>query len=583
MRSKLFLVVLALLLPLPLAALAAGEEDARLGEAWESGIALGIARQRQELDRGVTPQSILRQAELQAARRSDDVTQVVRLYLLARAYAKVGDRRSAISTYQEVLRLAPRCYFVHRDLAILALEQQPPDSRVAEAYLRQAISTHPQYLTAHRNLAKLMFDDGRILDAIPVLERVVALAPADLQARYLLAKALLQDAQQETGPAKEAKLEKAERAIAVLIRKEPKTPSFRELKGDIFLARGRTVEALKEYRRLAAEHPGAAQPLRKYLFALDVQRQRDETVDREAWLWALEGLFRLTRDPEERSRLQRAIDELRSPTSSGDAQMPEGPPTDETILVALANAPAEVRVRILQYVYGREETPSPEVLKELLVRLSPTSEPEAEARQWVLRGLGRFGGPGVVPWVRLSLSDASADVRAAAADALFALAPTGKQAEGAVFLILGLYRSHADAALAASARARVLDLAQVSATVGDDADYGAEREAFLTWWSGPDASEAKIEALEFFPGVRDMFPEDVLLPYLVDDDGYVADAAWQALGTSLTPLLTDPKVSAGRKAWFGQLPPYRKGALSGPEAQVTRDRLEAWAARKPNG
>lgn len=582
MRSKHLLVLLALLLPLPFAAVGAAEEEL-LGEAWEPGINTGIARQRQEIDRGVTPQAILRQAELQAARRSDDVTKVVRLYLLARAYAQVGDRRSAISTYQEVMKAAPRCYFVHRDLAILALEQDPPDRRTAEQYLRQAIAIHPRYLTAHRNLAQLMIDDARVTAAIPVLEGVVSLAPADLQARFLLAKALLQDAQQESGPQKQAKLERAERAIAVLIRKEPKTPSFRELKGDVFLARGRTADALKVYRRLAAEHPGAVQPLRKYLYALNIQRERDEELDKDAWLWALEGVLRLTRDPEEKARLQKGINDLRSPPPGEGMAMPEGPPTDATILTGLANAPAEVRIQILQYVYGRPDAPSAPILKELLARLSPAHEPEAEVRQWVLRALGRFGGPGVVPWVRLSLNDTSPAVRLTASDALFALAPTGKQAGGAVFVTLGLYRDHADRALAAAARARVLDLAQVALESADGDSYAAEHEAFRIWWEGPDASEAKIEALQYFPGVRDLYPEDILLPYLTDDDVYVVDAAWTAMTASLKSLQSDPKVSAARKAWFAQMPAYSKGALSGPGGQVTRDRLEAWAARKPNG
>ena len=427
----------------------ASAADTLLGEPWEAGIRDGIQRQDRERTKRQA-ETILRQAKLLAARPAQGAQQVVRVYLLARAYGIAGDAGSARDTYAELLRLAPRCYYAYHDLAMLDLARTPPDARSAEANLRRAIGLNPGYLAAQRKLSMVLLEADRVDEAIDFLRRIVDGEPADMQARFLLARTLLA----------RDRVADAEREVAMLLRREPGSPAFQELKAQVYVKRGRLDDALAVYRRLAVENPGVPSPLQGYLRCLDLKREQTEEVDLEQYLWALEGLYRLERDPEQRAKLEQAIQDMRNfeARAGAPAAADQGPPSDAQIAAKLHELPDDGRPQVLRYVYSRAEPPSADLLKAVMRRLAPSVEPLPAVRAWALRILGRFGGFGLVGLVRHSLNDPSAEVRPVAVDAVVQLARTGGPAEATAVLALGRAAASSDPALATAARAGLAEL-----------------------------------------------------------------------------------------------------------------------------
>jgi tetratricopeptide (TPR) repeat protein len=541
-----------------------GLRVARAEEAWEAPIRDGIETQDRERQ-SQTPDAMLRRARLLAARPSDADTRVVRLYLLARAYGIAGDAASAQSTYAELLQVAPRCYFAYHDLAMLALQRQPPDPATAEAQLRRAIAIAPAWLTAHRKLAALLFQQERYADAVQPLEEVLRREAGDLQARYMLAQALL--------GAK--RLDEAEQQVADLVRRDARNPAFRHLQAEVLFERGRLDEAMALYRQLAVENPAVPQPLQGYLRCLDRRRKEGGQVDVESYLWALEGLLRIEKDPKRQEQLRGAIDELEHQADAPEHT--EGPPTDEQLALLLARAEEAQRVQVLRYVLARKADPTRPLLKAVMSRLDPATEPSASVRRWALRTLGRRAGHHLVGLVRHSLDDPDPTVRPVAVDALVALGTAGQPGRGGALLALGLATTSGDTALADAARRGISTLANADLPEPSAGTEAARREVFRTWWQGPVAGEAKIAGLEHYAELRDPWPEQVLLPYLADPDPFVLDAAWRALAQA------GKAAAAGdaRAAWWQALPPYQPEPLREGRMEAVRARLAAWAAQEP--
>jgi tetratricopeptide (TPR) repeat protein len=552
----------AVLTCLLLAAGAARAADPLLGEPWERPISDGIERQERERKR-TTPAAILRSARLAAARRGDATTHVVRLYLLARAYGIAGDRGSAYATYRDVLAAAPRCYFAYHDMAMLDLEATPPGTRAAEDNLRRALGIHPAYVTGYRKLAALLLEEGRYRDAVGPLRRIVELDGTDLQARFLLSQALAESGQ----------FDAASRELDLLLRREPRNASFRTLKATLLWRRGRLDEAMGVFREIAREYPAATEPLMGFLGCLEERRQKEDEVDVEAYIWALEGLLRLERDPEQRGRLNALLDDIRAYGQRLEAgPRPEGPPSPEELLRLIRGDDAEARAAVLRYLYFQAEPPARDLLLAAMGRLSPSGESSAEVRQWSVRVLGRFGGPVFVGLLRHSLADPDPAVPPVVVDALLQIAAGASEARGAVLLILGLHAESADGALAVAAQRGVEGLAKANLPAPAEDTDAARREAFRSWWNGPVASEAQVEALGRFVAIQDKFPEDVLLPYLRSADPHVMSAAWSALAAAASAVPPGP-----RRDWFGRLPPQRAEESPGD----ARRRLTAWVASRP--
>jgi tetratricopeptide (TPR) repeat protein len=543
---------------------AAHAVDGALGAPWEAGIREGIEQQERERRRG-SPDKLLRDARLAAARRGDETSRVVRLYLLARAFGIAGDEGSARSTYREVLEAAPRCYFAYHDLAMLDVQRASPNLPSAEQNLKNAVAINASYVTGWRKLAALYAEQKRVREAVGVVRRIVQLAPNDLQARFLLAQGLI-----ELDDARAAEAE-----VRTLLGQEPRNPSFQSLHGVVLRKQGRYDESLAVFRRLARENPSAREPLWATIAALDDKRRQQGAVDVDAYVWAIENLIRLEREGEVRSQLQAMLAEIQAYEANRSRPRPEGPPTDAEIAEVLGVAPPEVRREALRYVYARPLAPEPVLLKEVMRRLGPATESDPEARAWSARVLARHGGYGLVGLLRHALSDPDPETARVAADALVALARTHEAARAGAILVLGLHAEAASAGLASAAREGVRELARADWPEAGD-DEPSRRRAFRAWWSGPVGGEAQIRALAAFPGLGDRYPEDVLLPYLSSADPFVAAAAWRALED------VRPSIPPGPRAdWFRGLPPASPdGFAAGAEAQ-TRARLAAWAAARP--
>ena len=394
--------------------------------------------------------------------------------------------------------------------------------------------------------------------------------PDDIQARFLLARTLLA----------RDRLDEAEREVAMLVRRESSNPAFQELKAQVYLKRGRIDDAMGVYRRLALDNPAARGPLEGYLRGLDLKREQTQEVDIEQYLWALEGLYRLERDPERRERIKQAIDDMRSFEAGAGAPGPteEGPPSDAQIAARMATLPDEARPDVLRYVYVRSEPPTGELLKVIIGRLSPRNEPLPSVRGWALRILGRFGGSGLVGLVRHSLGDPASEVRPVAVDALVQLARTGGPAEATTVLALGQAAFSTDPILAAAARAGLSELMKAPMEGEDDA---AQRAAFQAWWRGPTGVSARIEALSAFAEAGDPQPEGLLTPNLRDEDAFVVLTAWRVLAKEAARLLASGRVTASRAAWLRTLPPIPSGTTAASVAQA-RPALSTWAAARPN-
>ncbi len=571
------LVLIALLAPVVPA-----RADTGLGEAWEEGIQQGIERQERERKQR-QPDSILRDAKLLAGRPSDGAQKVVRTYLLARAYAIAGDVASARRTYAEVLRLAPRCYFAPQDLAMLDLQQEPADTAAAERNLRQAIQMNPGYLTAQRKLAMLMLREDKPAEALSYLERIVGGDPSDLQARFYLVQALLQTDH----------LDEAEKEVATLLQGEPNNPAFQSLRAEVWTRRGRYDDAREAYRRLSLADPAQASYLAGFLRCLDEQREKQHVVDFEGYIWALEGLSRLERDPARKKQIAAALEEVRKQQAiSASGAETDGPPTDAQMAVILPNLETDRRLQVLRYVYARDDAPEVDLLTAVIARLAPKTEPVPEARMYALRILGRFGGFGLVGLVRHSLRDPSPEVRPIAADVLVDLARTRPAAHGAAVLALGLVADGDDAGLASAARAGIQELTKAQWPVPDDADEGARRAAFRAWWSGSGGAEAKVQALERFPEIGDLDPESVLLPYLADTDAFVVGAAWTAMSEMAKRLVQQDDAQRGepgghallgaaRRTWLAACPAPPAHGAKADAILAAKPALDAWLGQRP--
>jgi tetratricopeptide (TPR) repeat protein len=531
----------------------AGADTPPLGEPWEEGIVAGIVEQDREV-RSRTAGALLQEARSRAQRPGDDTTRVVRSYLLARAYGLAGDQDSARQTYAEVVRLAPRCYFAHRDIAMLDALKTPPDHLSAERHLQQAISIHPRYADALRKLAVLLLETGRASEAVPLLQRLATLEPADLGARVHLLQAFVAL----------RRFADAQREVEFLRTRAERDPGFRHLEGTLYLESGDWARAKEVFRALAGENPAIPSPLQAYLKALDMQAKAGRGQDLEEYLWALERLQRIEKDPQRKSQLQSLANDLRR-RIAGEAPPAEsgatGPPTDEALLRLLAHADEKARGAALRYIYAREEPPSGEVLKAVMSRLGPERETVAAIRQWVLRVLGRFGSFRMVGLVRISLGDPDPAVPPVAVDSLVALARNEDSARAGALLVLGAALGREETTLATAVRYALLDLA--AAPAEDPAALGA-------WWAGPVAGEIKVQALEAFPRLGSPLAEEVVAPYLDDPDGAVSAAAVRALGT-----IASAGGSGPRGSWLASFPKSAPGSGDGVA------RAKEWYARRP--
>lgn len=543
--------------------------DRPLGEDWEVLIQEGVQRQDARL-KEASVDAVVREAATLADRPTTGAAKVARLYLLARAHGKrldpaQRDASEAQSNYQEVLRLAPRCYFALRDLGMLALAVQPPDPRGAESYLQRALTIYPGYVQALRDLARLCQSQGRHADAVVHFRRVIDLDRTDLLARAFLAASLVQLGRPE----------EARREVEALLKVKPGEPAFRGLLAEVELSAGREDAAIALWRQLQKEVPSSPDPLEGLLRAYVKKRQKGQTVVASDMVNAINGLWILARDPAKRAKLEEMRRALEAPPPD-----PNAPPDDATLLRALSAPDVNVREQALRYVAYRAEHPSLDLLKGVLARLGPEREPEARVRSGTLLVVARHGGLGTIPIARLALYDAEPDVRFAAIVALYALGSQSVDASRAATVVLGAHVGDADARVASAARTSILTLssAQLEPLPEGTSETEAENVArWNAWWAGPSGVEVKIRALAAFALTRDRLADQVLAPYLDDPDFFVLRAAYDALRAMKDYLPPGP-----RAEWAKRIPAFQTDELTPENRAEKRRSLAVWLGLRPS-
>lgn len=535
--------LLPLLLPaLLLAGLAGPAHAGALGEPWEELIEEGVRRQDTKL-RDDSLDALVREAQNLADRPATGDARVARLYLLARAHGKrlapgSRDLDEARANYAEVLRLQPRCYFAHRDLAMLALRSTPPDTRTAEAGLQRALAIYPSFVQALRDLAVLCQQQGRLADALVHVRRVIDLEPGDLPARGLLAVALL-----ELG-----RVAEAQREVDALVKAYPAVPRFRDLEARVALKQGDFDRAIALWKVMRKQFPSDTAPLSGLWQAYLAKEKAGQPVPKDELVRVLDGLTLLTRDAEARKKLAEARTALLAPPPD-----PTKPPDDATLSRALEAPEEKMRAEALKYVAFRNERPSLPLMRAVMSRLGAAREPAAAVRAAVLLVLAQHGGPGQVPFARLALADSDARVRLATVVALDAMGTQSVAAGRAVVLILGRLAADPDPEVAAASRATVLRLSGLTLEAPPEEGESEEQAAarWTAWWKGPQGTDLRIRALADYAEVRDHYAEQVLEPYLADPDLFVFKAAYEALA-QMSAYLPDP----ARRAWAGGIPRF---------------------------
>lgn len=580
----------ALLLPLLLVApaLAGGV----LGEAWEEGIERGLVRQRQE-QRSTTADALVGKYE-RALRRQPAVEN---RYLLARAHglraaeqveqakARTGgeaarlaalaarDRDEARRLYADVLRDAPRCYFAHHDLGVLALQDAPPDEARAFAHFNDAYRIHPRYTPTLRQLVNLYAARKQHEAAVGLLRAILDVEGEDDEGRLRLAGLL-----GELGRHAEAAAE-VERLLA---RPRP-DPRAYLAQAQLDLALGRLDRASGTFRRLMAANPSAPGPYVGLLRAAQARREADPK-DRGALedaLEALKGLYRLERDAERREALGRDLQGLERALAApaGDAAPP---PSVARALEALGHADERARLQAVLYLLTREEVPSPEeqreILRALSGRVTPAGEPAPQVRAAVVGALGRLYGTAWLWVTRKGLRDPDPRVVAQTADTLVGIARRDGNAQGAVVAALALGAERPDALASAACRLGVLALLGVRLLgVEDDAGEEEHRRAFGQWLASAVGQDRISEALRAYGRVGDPHAHEVLLPWLERGDSFVGRAAVAALAETRARVREDDL-----KAWYARLPGADHARLDRAGFDALKPALLAWAREAPS-
>jgi tetratricopeptide (TPR) repeat protein len=529
---------------------------------WEKAIRDAIAEQDARIQQTGTKHLITR-LEQSAARDPS----LLNVYLLSRAYGKAKQHEDALAEYGEVLKIEPRCYFAHRDMGMihweLAKATTPPDAtrlaRADEAF-EQARRLKPDYQDALRPLADVKIQRKDLGGAARVLQALLDVAPGDHTARVKLVEVQLAA----------GRVDDALRGVSVLLAKEPRNPGLRHLQARILVEKGEHARAGEVFRELALENPDARAPVDGYLIAMS-RRAPPATLDE--FLWGLERLLRLARTPEDQRRISGEIQRLRGAEAQKGA--PEGPP-DAATQVRLLNDPEEGRrLSILRWLWSPgppEGSLEVAVLQQgLLRRLVPTYEPVPAHRKWALRLIAKYGGRSLVAPARHSLLDPDPEVRLIAADAI------GELGSLAGIAALVPHATGDDLSLASAARRTVYRLANAPVPETDD---GAEQvQAFRAWWSAPHVADLRRRVVQAVVETQDLFAEQLLVPFVADEDPSVARAAYLALREVAK---VHGRTGVGPRAdWMRTFPALEDESFEGASANATRAAVSKWWAGRP--
>jgi rhomboid protease GluP len=137
-----------------------------------------------------------------------------------------------------------RAYLLHRQNGVALLEQGRTDEAIAE--LQKSVKLRPDFAAAHGALARAYSKKSDFGNAAAEMKRVIALNPRNVVAYYGLGMIYL-----------EQKLpSKAQDTFAQLLKVDPNSPDGHNGLADAFADQHRNLEALEEYKRVAALDSG---------------------------------------------------------------------------------------------------------------------------------------------------------------------------------------------------------------------------------------------------------------------------------------------------------------------------------------
>ena len=554
--SALALVAAVLLLFGLVGTASAADAPAGANPPWLREVQDGIATQDAEFVRG-NPKAVVPRYENRASRVND----LPSVYLLARAYGKAGDTANALVTYGDVLKMDARMWFALRDRGVL--KALAKDLAGAEADFRQAIALQPRYVDALQPLGDLLIDAKRYEEGIRMLQRVLDVDPSRDSARIQIVEAF----------ATWGRPAEAIAALDVLIRKSPRNLGMRLLKARLMSEAGETAAALTLLKSLANEYPDKPDPLWMWLSIV----AKEKTLDPDEALDVLARLRRLSKTDEERKRVDGIVDGLNRQKAQAAGATQPVKPTPELVARQLEDRDPQARTRALLFLLqaAREDFEiRPPLTQALLKRLDPSYEPVEQNRIFALGVFGRFASRDTAPLVRIPIWNSAEDkgrVRVKAADVLAELGnPLGIAALAPAAL-------SKDEELARAARHAIYRLAGSAPSA--NAETPEEfTQAFLAWWGGVEARDAKLRALDAATRAFDVRPYELGWALVTDPD----EAVWTAAYRFLARLADQAKgVQRADAAWVATLPRFDAAALVAARRDEVVAAVTAWWGRQP--
>jgi Flp pilus assembly protein TadD len=193
--------------------------------------------------------------------------------LLAVEATASGNLDAAVQWLTRALEAMPDDDGARLRLALLEMERGKPEESAAQAL--ELLRRRPRCPGVLQLTGQGLLAAGRAADAIPVLERLVDVAPDNAEARSLLGTAYLV----------ERRMADAAQQLQRALQLDP-TPVREANLGMVLIYAGRTDEALVLLERLTAEHPDHGGGWINYGLALAAAGRLDEA--RSALLRALE-------------------------------------------------------------------------------------------------------------------------------------------------------------------------------------------------------------------------------------------------------------------------------------------------------
>lgn len=206
---------------------------------------------------------------------SADDSRIDQLYAAAKAAQSRGDTAGAISSYEELIRVAPHLAAAYNNLGMLYLNAH--DYPQAAAILKKGLAINPHMPSASALLGIALFESGAYADSRAALEAALKANPDDANVQLFLAKDLIQLNEMDAAAARlhllaqreprnqevwyllgEAYMQLSEDALARMSAIDPGSPLVHEVSGEMMEDMKNYQGALVEYKQAVAMAPHQA-------------------------------------------------------------------------------------------------------------------------------------------------------------------------------------------------------------------------------------------------------------------------------------------------------------------------------------